>query len=129
LTRSDDEVDVFVFADYAGEHFGESADKRIEINHHGPQDLTAAEGQELARQGRGSRRGLADLLGVIATGILGRKLGQQEIRATRDDCKEVVKVVGHASGQASLSANRPIPWTPRHRDVSARISTAPSTAR
>jgi hypothetical protein len=92
-----DQLDVL--ADDAAEH-------PVHVRHHGPQvedlrlhDGLAAEGQELAGQGRGPVPGGGHLPDQLAAGVTGREAAQQQFAVAVDDGEEVVEVVGDAAGQ------------------------------
>ena len=92
--------EVDVLAQQAAEHRSDAVDGQVRVEYSRLKWLLAADGEELRRQLRGSRRGLLDDLDVSSYRISGREAIQRNLTAGDDDGQEVVEIVCDPSGQA-----------------------------
>src|SRR3989440_4148133 len=65
-----------VLADQAAQQFGDVFDEAIEVDHHGLQDLSRAEGKQLADQVPGAGRRLTDDVELLAVRAVRRRVEQ-----------------------------------------------------
>ena len=77
----------------------EVADERARVDDLRRDDLAAAEHQQLAGERGGAVGGAADLLDVVAHGVVGRELALGEADAGEDHRQQVVEVVRDAAGE------------------------------
>ena len=75
-----------------------SRDDRVQVEHARLQHLAAAEREQLPRERRGARGGLADLVRVAAEALVVEAL-DQELAVAGDGRQQVVEVVGDATRQ------------------------------
>ena len=86
-----------VFADEPREHGHEAGEHGVQVEHARLHYLAAAEGQDLAREGRGSLHRLSDAHDVLRPRVGKPHASGQERRVARDHGEDVVEVVGDAS--------------------------------
>ena len=98
-----DELDVL--ADDAPEHVLERQHRHVEVEHLRHQHLTAAEGQQLARQRGGAIGGALDALQQPPPRRMVQAFGAERLGVAADHLQQVVEVVGHAAGQPAERAD------------------------
>ncbi len=94
-----DEEDVG--ADHPLEHAIEIGDERVQIEDARLKHLLSAEGEELAREGRGAITRVVDLLQVRAHGVVRAEPLQEGVGVAEDHGEQIVEVVRHAPGEAA----------------------------
>ena len=88
-----------ILSDESRQHGREPGHHRIQVEHLRLQDLLAAEGQELAGEGRRAVRRRPDQVDVAAKRMLCRELRQGEVAPPKNDGEEVVEIVRDPTGQ------------------------------
>jgi hypothetical protein len=91
------ELDVLV--EHAPQQHLELADQLAQVENLALHGLLAREGQQLAHQVGGPRRGLLDLVQSLVGRIAHRVAGGQHVELHEDGGEQVVEVVRHAAGQ------------------------------
>ena len=95
----EDRVDLDPLADRPVEQVGHAADQLVDLDHLGLQRLAPGEGEQLAGQRRGARRGLHHRLGEANALVLGEAGPAQHVRRALDHGQEVVEIVRDAAGE------------------------------
>src|SRR5215467_107910 len=96
--RGKDGTHFNVFTDDAAQHLFKIVNQGVEIEDFGLQNLAAAEGQKLARQGSGAVGSVINAFQATAKFLGGTTIQQQTAVAT-DDRQQIAEVVCDAAGQ------------------------------
>ncbi len=88
-----------VFSDEASQQLLDVLHQSVEIDDLGLEDLATAEREQLLGQGRGPVRRAVDLIHVLAPGVIGRQIGEEQVGVSADGGEDVVEVVGDAAGE------------------------------
>ncbi len=92
-------VNLDPLADRSVEQVDHAADQRVDVDHLGLQRLASGEGEQLAGQRRGARRGLDHRLGEADPLVLGEARPAQHVGRALDHGQEIVEIVSDAAGQ------------------------------
>src|SRR5205823_1443052 len=88
-----------VLADQPPQHGLQVGDDRIELEQLGREHLAATVREQLAGEVGGTRGRLANLLEVVAHGVLGGNVPHQQLRGAENRREDVVEVVRDPAGE------------------------------
>ena len=97
--RLEAQHDLHVFLDEAAEHRPHVGDDDVQVEQRRLDDLLAAEGEQLARQARGTRARPLDLRHVDLARIVGIEIVQYQVAVPENHGQQIVEVVRDAAGQ------------------------------
>ena len=95
------ELHVDSSTDVTAQHCGHATEDTVDVDRAGPDDVRAAEGEELASERGAVAHRAVDLLEVLPVRILGREAVEQELGVAAHRREEVVHVVRHPSRQSA----------------------------